>query len=58
MFKLDRMKIIVLLLIVSLIIFAALIVAKADLMFTYITLVFMLALMLVGIFAYEVEEQV
>ena len=58
MFKLDRMKTIVLLLIVSLIIFATLIVAKADLLFTYITLVFMLALMLVGIFAYEAEEQV
>jgi hypothetical protein len=58
MFKLDRKRIIVLLLFVSLIIFAALIVAKADLVFTYITLVFMLALMLVGVFAYEVEEQV
>jgi len=58
MVKLERMKTIVLLLIVSLILFAVLIVAKADLLFTYITLVFMLALMLVGVFAYEAEEQV
>jgi len=58
MFKLDRMRVAVLLLIISLIIFIALIIAKADVVFAYITLVFMLAVMLVGIFAYEAEEQV
>jgi hypothetical protein len=58
MFGLDRTRITVLLLVVSLVIFAVLVVAKADVVFTYITLVFILALMLVGVFAYEAEEQV
>ena len=58
MFKLDWMRIVVLLLIISLVIFAALIITKADVMFIYVTLVWILALMLVGVFAYEAEEKV
>ena len=58
MAKLDRTKAVVLLLIISLIIFAVMVIMNADTTFIYLTLVWIIALMFIGVFAYEVEEQV
>ena len=58
MFKLDRIKAVVLILLISLVIFAVMIAMKADTTFIYLVLVWIISLLFIGVFAYEAEEQV
>lgn len=56
MVNFDKDKIIAILLIVSMVLFAAVILADLSLVFSYMVLVWIIALMLLGVISYGFED--